>query len=170
MTKEAEENYDRHSTDMSTPTGFLRLTVPMTEDQPLDGITLSGEYLYRIMEEFATQQLQAQNKRIEELVEGLMRKLWRDEHLMVPSTELEEMIEYYTDELLQSQELLEDRCLKIGVDVHLKGRKDIIGRVEDKSDIGFNHWLIRWDNTGYLAREYGLDLRVVPKPTKRKIR
>ena len=44
--------------------------------------------------------------------------------------------------------------------VCLKKHKNITGIVVDSSDVGFNHWMVKWDRTGEIVREYGSDLVV----------
>ena len=51
---------------------------------------------------------------------------------------------------------------RLGVNskVYLKKHKNITGKVVDSSDVGFNHWMVKWDRTGETVREYGSDLVV----------
>ena len=51
---------------------------------------------------------------------------------------------------------------RLGVNskVCLKKHKNITGIVVDSSDVGFNHWMVKWDRTGEIVREYGSDLVV----------
>lgn len=51
---------------------------------------------------------------------------------------------------------------RLGVNskVCLKKHKNITGVVVDSSDVGFNHWMVKWDRTGETVREYGSDLVV----------
>tara|TARA_R110000850_G_scaffold65657_1_gene146628 strand:+ start:55 stop:234 length:180 start_codon:yes stop_codon:yes gene_type:complete len=42
--------------------------------------------------------------------------------------------------------------------VYLKGYPHITGVIIDSSDVGFNHWMVRWDIKGHVVREYGSDL------------
>ena len=54
---------------------------------------------------------------------------------------------------------------KIGVNskVYLKRHSHITGVVIDSSDVGFNHWIVRWDESSELIREYGSDLVLINK-------
>ena len=54
---------------------------------------------------------------------------------------------------------------KIGVNskVYLKGHSHITGVIIDSSDVGFNHWMVRWDESSELIREYGSDLILISK-------
>lgn len=51
---------------------------------------------------------------------------------------------------------------RLGVNskVCLKKHKNITGVVVGLSDVGFNHWMVKWDRTGETIREYGSDLVV----------
>ena len=49
---------------------------------------------------------------------------------------------------------------RLNVDVKIfKKHRCCVGTIKHKSDFGFNHWIVEWDN-GNLSREYGLDLNV----------
>lgn len=62
------------------------------------------------------------------------------------------------DEAPKEEKEEKKATLKIGAKVHFIGRKNITGVILDKSDIGFNHWMVRWDRTWETVREYGNDL------------
>lgn len=48
----------------------------------------------------------------------------------------------------------------LNVDVKIfKKHRCCVGTIRHKSDFGFNHWIVEWDN-GNWSREYGLDLNV----------
>ncbi len=49
---------------------------------------------------------------------------------------------------------------RLNVDVKIfKKHRCCVGTIRHKSDFGFNHWIVEWDN-GNWSREYGLDLNV----------
>ena len=49
---------------------------------------------------------------------------------------------------------------RLNVDVKIfKKHRCCVGTIRHKSDFGFNHWIVEWDN-GKWSREYGLDLNV----------
>lgn len=50
--------------------------------------------------------------------------------------------------------------LGVNSKVCLKKHKNITGTVVDSSNVGFNHWMVKWDRTGETIREYGNDLVV----------
>ena len=50
--------------------------------------------------------------------------------------------------------------LMVGSKVCFIAHKNITGVIVDRSDIGFNHWMVKWDRTGETVREYGNDLVV----------
>ena len=50
--------------------------------------------------------------------------------------------------------------LMVGSKVCFIAHKNITGVIVDRSDIGFNHWMVKWDRTGRIVREYGADLVV----------
>ena len=50
--------------------------------------------------------------------------------------------------------------LRIGSKVCMIAHKNITGKVVDRSDVGFNHWMVKWHRTGEIVREYGADLVV----------
>lgn len=50
--------------------------------------------------------------------------------------------------------------LRVGSKVCMIAHKNITGKVVGKSDVGFNHWMVKWDRTGETVREYGSDLVV----------
>ena len=49
---------------------------------------------------------------------------------------------------------------RLNVDVKIfKKHRCCVGTIRHKSDFGFNHWIVEWDN-GNWSREYGLGLNV----------
>lgn len=48
--------------------------------------------------------------------------------------------------------------LDVGVRVYLITNKNHKGVILNKTDIGFNHWIIKWDNIDNPMVEYGNDL------------
>lgn len=70
--------------------------------------------------------------------------------------------------IVEANEMLVKNCsipdvskrLKIGSKVCMIAHKNITGKVVDRSDVGFNHWMVKWDRTGETVREYGNDLVV----------
>jgi hypothetical protein len=50
--------------------------------------------------------------------------------------------------------------LMVGSKVFFISHKNKTGVIVDRSDIGFNHWMVKWDRTDQIVREYGADLVV----------
>jgi hypothetical protein len=68
------------------------------------------------------------------------------------------VVESYESEQLNI--LVVSKRLGVNSKVCLKKHKNITGKVLDSSDVGFNHWMVKWDRTGETVREYGSDLVV----------
>lgn len=49
----------------------------------------------------------------------------------------------------------------IGKKVYKEGNPENIGEVIERSDLGFNHYVVKWHLTKEMTREYGSDLKVV---------
>lgn len=68
------------------------------------------------------------------------------------------VVESYESEQLNIP--IVSKRLGVNSKVCLKKHKNITGIVVNSSDVGFNHWMVKWDKTGEIVREYGSDLVV----------
>ncbi len=59
----------------------------------------------------------------------------------------------------EDQKIVSQR-LMVGSKVCFIAHKNITGVIIDRSDIGFNHGMVKWDRTDQIVREYGADLVV----------
>lgn len=52
--------------------------------------------------------------------------------------------------------------MKPGDKIQLKKHPNITGVIIEPSHLGFNHFLVQWDRTKKVIREYGSDLEKTP--------
>ena len=99
------------------------------------------------------------SKLYSEIHNGIMYLLSKNITKEKLQSTIERMVDEYHESEVKKLNLADvSTRLNVGTKIFKKHRC-CVGTIRHKSDFGFNHWIIEWDN-GNWSREYGLDLNV----------